>query len=138
MAILRIRQKRGKFSINIPHKILINNIFVGVMNTKEIAIEMPEGAFRLTIQSMVPLLSASTIVNVQKGITTLVEFHDREKWWDWLFVIDIFLWCADFFFHLPAPWDLIYDIFTNGYFVLWLVYEWIIRKKYFRLEVKSL
>ena len=40
-------------------------------------------------------------------------------------------------FHLAAPWTWVYEIFTNGYFVAWIVYEWVIRKKYFRMEVYS-
>lgn len=134
MAQLKIIAKRNKFSINIPHKILINNIFIGIMNTKEINIEMPPGSYDVKVQSMVPLISSHRQLVVHEGVDNILTFEDREKWWDILFVIDIVLWCADFFFTLPAPWDLAYDIFTNGYFVLWLIYEWIIRKKYFRME----
>ena len=36
---------------------------------------------------------------------------------------------------LIAPWTRIYEIFTNGYFILWLLYEWKIRKKYYALKV---
>ena len=36
---------------------------------------------------------------------------------------------------LIAPWTRIYEIFTNGYFILWLFYEWKIRKNYDALKV---
>ena len=137
MAHLKIIAKHSKFSINIPHKILINNVFIGIMNTKEINIEIPPNSYDIKVQSMVPLISAHRQIVVQEGVDNILTFEDREKWWDILFVIDIVLWCADFFFTLPAPWDLAYDIFTNGYFVLWLIYEWIIRKKYFQMKFEQ-
>ena len=30
--------------------------------------------------------------------------------------------------------NLIYNIVTNGYFAVWLIYEWVIRKRYFRIQ----
>ena len=120
MAVLRIIQKRTKFSMNIPHKVAINGQVLGVMQTPEINIQMPAGTYVLTIQSLIPFLSASQHIHVQEGVINCAEFHDREKWWDYLFIIDIALWFADFFFTLPHPWGLVYKIFTNGYFVVWL------------------
>lgn len=120
--------------MSIPHKILINNQMIGIMKTPEVTINLPAGMYLITIQSIVPLLSASSPIMVNEDVLNVLAFHDREKIWDSLFVIDIILWCADFFFTLPHPWGLVYKIFTNGYFVLWLIYEWIIRKKYFRIE----
>ena len=120
--------------MTIPHKVWINGVLLGIMKGNEVNIEIPEGHYVVTIQSMVPILSASTPINVTYGAVNVVAFHDREKWWDYLFVIDIVCWFADFFFTLPQPWGLIYKIFTNGYFVLWLLYEWLIRKKYFAME----
>ena len=37
--------------------------------------------------------------------------------------------------HLPEPWGLIYEILSNGFFAVWLLRVWIIRKKYFKVEV---
>lgn len=104
------------------------------MQTPRVNVEIPAGIFRVTIQSMIPILSATKEIKVDGGVQNILIVSDREKWWDLLFVVDLVLWCADFLFHLPQPWDLVYDIFTNGYFVLWFLYEWLIRKRYFRLE----
>jgi len=123
--------------MQIPHKIIINGQLLGIMQTRELQIQMPPGHYVLTIQSMIPFISASQNVTVQEGVVNYAEFHDREKWWDYLFIIDIVLWLADFFFTLPHPWGLIYKIFTNGYFVVWLLYEFIIRKKYFIINTYS-
>ena len=95
---------------------------------------MPAGTFKITIQSMFPFIYASILVHLQDGLEHYMVYKDREKWWDILFVVDIILWCADFFFTLPNPYNIIYQIFTNGYLVLWLLYEWLIRKKYFKIE----
>ena len=137
MARLKIVQKSSKFSLSIPHKVWINNQMIGIMKTPEVNIELPAGQYLVTIQSMIPILSASAPVKTYEETTTVFAFHDREKVWDWLFVIDLILWFAEFFFTLPSPWGLAYKIFTNGYFVLWMVYEWIIRKKYFGIETYS-
>lgn len=134
MARLKLIQKRAKFSLNIPHKILINNVFVGIMKTSEIQIEMPPGHFKITIQSMFPFISAEKEIDVEEGVDNVLEFWDREKWWDRLLVIDIVMWVLQLFLTLPPKIDLAYKIFTYGIFILWLIYEWCIRKNYFRME----
>ena len=96
MALLKIVQKRAKFSMRIPHKICINRQLLGIMQTPEVQIQMPAGHYELTIQSMIPFISASRMIHVQEGVVNYAEFHDREKWWDYLFVVDIILWLADF------------------------------------------
>ena len=121
----------------IPHKILINNSLVGIMSTPEINITLPKGEYQITIQSMIPFFSASQWINVQSGVRNVLTFHDREKWWDMLLYLDLILWVAEIFFTLPSPWDTVYSIFTNGYFAIWILYEFIIRKKYFRLEFST-
>ncbi len=133
MATLVIRQKKSKFALKIPHKIFINNQLVGIMNTRELNIHLPEGCYTLTIGSMIPYIYAKANVHPQEHYTHVVEFGDKEKWWDILFCIDMILWIADCFFSLPHPWNIAYKIFTNGYFIFWLIYEWSIRKHYFML-----
>lgn len=51
MPILIIKEKRSKFSMKIPHKILINNKFIGIIQSNAVNIEMPRGRFTVTIQS---------------------------------------------------------------------------------------
>ncbi len=135
MARLTIVQKRGKFSLTIPHKVLVNGQLLGVMKDKQVVIELPEGRYEVTIQSLFPYISASEHVQVRDGSETTLTFCDREQWWDALFVVDIVLWIVKRFLHLAAPWTWIYEIFTNGYFLLWLVYEWRIRKEYFKFAI---
>ena len=137
MARLVITSKMSRLMRKIPHKMLINSRFVGIMQTPEVVVDMPSGQYELTIQSMFPYFSSTQIVTVQEASETHLEFADRELWWDILFVVDIVLWIVKRFLHLAAPWTWIYEIFTNGYFVLWLIYEWRIRKNYFRVKTYS-
>lgn len=132
--LLIIRQHRSKLMPPLPHQIYINGQLVGMMQRDEIHVEMPEGVFDIRIQSMLRWFSSTQRVQIQRGVTNVLSFGDREKVWDALFIVDIALWFADLFFTLPAPWDLVYKIFTNGYFVLWILYEFLIRKQYFRTE----
>lgn len=137
MGILTIKHKKSVLMPTIPHKILINNILVGTMQGTEASLEIPEGEYRVTIQSMIPFFSASQWINVQSGVRNMLTFRDREKWWDLLLYLDLGMWFADLFFTLPSPWNTVYSIFTNGYFAVWIAYEFIIRKKYFRLEFST-
>ena len=89
MARLTIVQKRGKFSLTIPHKVLVNGQLLGVMKDKQVVIEMPEGGYEVTIQSMFPFISASERVQVADEHETTLTFCDREQWWDALFVVFI-------------------------------------------------
>ena len=90
MARLTIEQKHGKFAMNVPHKLLIDGRMMGIMKDRRVSLEMPMGEYEITIQSMIPFISASQRVALPlRGEVTLV-FSDREKWWDVLFVVDIY------------------------------------------------
>lgn len=125
----------GRLMSKVPHKIYINGQLVGIMQTPEVRVQMPAGSYGVRVQSMLQWFSASTMVTVEEGGTSVLKFTDREGWWDILFVIDIVFWIVKRFLHLAAPWTWIYEIFTNGYFVIWLIYEWRICDEYFKLTV---
>lgn len=135
MATLLIRQKKSKLMPNLPHKLFINGQFVGMITTPQVKINLPAGMYQIKIGSVIKYFSSTKMVEVVEEFPRSLTFTDREKIWDALFIVDIICWFADFFFTLPAPYDLIYQIFTNGYLVLWLVYELLIRNKYFKMEV---
>lgn len=134
MALLTIRQKTGKINAVIPHKLLINRQTVGVMQQKEVKVELPAGRYEVAIQSMIPFISATLPVIVQNGVCNVVTFRDREKVWDVVFWIDVILSILFWIFPLSEPYHLYYKIASNGFFILWLLRVWIIRKKYFYTE----
>ena len=113
--------------LTLPHKIYFNGQLLGIMQ------RIPEGKYSLKIQSMIPFIYAEKEIGVKRGANT-VTFSDREKFWDILFTIDLVLVIVKLFITLPDNLDLIYKIVTNGYFAIWLIYEWVIRKRYFRIE----
>jgi hypothetical protein len=82
---------------------------------------------------MIPYFSSSSTIEIKKGSNT-VEFKDKEKIWDILFTIDIVLWIVKRFITLEPTINLWYEIITNGYLILWIVYELSIRKKYFKIQ----
>ena len=120
--------------MTLPHKIYFNGKLLGIMQRKEILVkDIPEGRYRLKIQSMIPFLFAEREIFIKGGQNT-VTFSDREKFWDILFTIDLVLVIAKLFLKLPDNINMIYNIVTNGYFAVWLIYEWVIRKRYFRIK----
>ena len=131
------QKKKGKLSFSIPHYILINGKMLGLMRDPSVTIEVPPATFEVRIQSMFKWFYSAAVVTTHEETDTYIEFTDREMWWDALFVVDIVLWCVKGLFHLAAPWTWIYEVFTNGYFVAWLIYEWVIRRRYFKLDVYS-
>lgn len=134
MPILKICYEKEKFSPPLPHIFWINGQKIGIMQKNDVTIELPEGDYMVKIQSVFPFFFATKFIKIKEKVQNNLSFKNREKWWDILFTIDLIFWFAELFFKLPAPWNLIYKIATNGYFVVWLIYEWIIREKYYRMD----
>ncbi|MCF0201232.1 MAG: peptide-methionine (S)-S-oxide reductase MsrA [Bacteroidales bacterium] len=131
---LEIVDKSSKMGMTLPHKIFFNGQLLGIMQRKSIQVkDIPAGKYLFKIQSMIPFISAERELDIKEG-ENKVTFSDKETFWDILFAIDIVLVIVKLFLHLPENIDFIYKVVTNGYFVLWLVYEWIIRKKYFKIR----
>lgn len=118
----------------LQHYIFINNQMIGLMQQESVNIQIPEGTFLVRIQSLLKWFYSEQLVTLQQGVENHLVFYDREKIWDLLFVIDIIGSLAKIFIHLPHHWNLIYSIFSNGYFILWIIYEFRIRKHYFHTE----
>ena len=136
LGTLTLIDQTSKMGMTLPHKIYFNDRLLGVMQRKEIQVnDIPEGSYRLKIQSMFPFIYAEKEIHIQRG-ENQVTFSDREKFWDILFTIDLLLVVVKWFVHLPDNINFIYNIVTNGYFAVWLVYEWVIRKRYFKMEEK--
>ena len=130
---LEIEDRSSMMGMSFPHKILINGQQLCIMKKKAKICGMPCGKYKLTIQSMFPFISAEAEIDIKQG-ENKITFTDKETLWDILFTIDLILMVVHWFVHLPDNIDLIYKIVTNGYFVIWLVYEFIIRKRYFRIR----
>ncbi len=129
-----IKLPRKQMELNIPHKIIINNQMVGIMQQPSIKIQMPPGRYEIRIQSMLPYFYAIQQATINEGVMNVMTFGDRERWWDILFMIDIVASIVVWIVPLPHPWSIIYKVISNGYFIAWITYEWTIRKHYFATE----
>ena len=63
----------------------------------------------------------------------ICEFHDRERLWNVLFDIDLVVWIVSLFVTLPP----LYKIISDAFFVLWLVRLVLIRKRYYKMVIKT-
>lgn len=124
----------------IPYWVFVNNRTVGIMKEQEVAIEMPAGVYdigvRVVFAARKPDLSlgGSRRLALAEHEVRELTVTDKERWWNLLFDVDLVLWVAEFFMTLPQPWHTIYEVVSNGFFVVWLLRLWIIRKRYFVLE----
>ena len=118
----------------VPHYILINGQLLGIMKGKEAHISLPSGRYVLTIRSMYKFIESSATVDISEGETRHITFTDRDKVWNCLFNADLILWIIKRIMHVPEPWGTVYEIVSNGFFVIWLLRIWIIRKHYFAIS----
>lgn len=133
MARLEIVQQTSRWMPALPHKLFINDQFVGLMQTPKVDVELPQGTYQVRIQSIIPILSSTTLVRIAEGMRNVLTFFDKEKLWDIVFWVALLLELVHLFLDLPRPWNIAYHIVDNGLFILWLCYEWTIRKRYFGL-----
>ncbi|MBO7572188.1 MAG: hypothetical protein J6T48_08560 [Bacteroidales bacterium] len=131
---LTITKECSELMAKLPNRIFINGRFVGIMQQKNATIMIPEGTYNIMIQSIVPFMYSTCIVEINQGVENVVSFKSRERIWDILFTIDLVLWIAGFFVTFPQPWDMVYEISTNAFLAIWLVYEYCIRKKYYKIR----
>lgn len=131
--LLTISKECSELMAKLPNRIIINGRIVGVMQQKTVSLRIPKGEYNIMIQSFIPFLYSSDEVEIQTGVENVVSFKNRERIWDILFSIDLVLWIAGFFVTLPVPWDMVYEVATNVFLAVWLVYEFCIRKKYYRI-----
>ena len=106
--------------MRIPLWVLIGGRPVGLMRGKEVKIELPKGVYSLGVRFCVPL-----------GKWQPGEFTSRERLWNLLFDIDLMLWVLNFFITIPSPWGTVYDVVSNGFFLLWAIHVWTIRTRFF-------
>lgn len=140
--IIALRQKPAKgLKLPLPYFIDIDGRPVCLLRGGgEVHIKVLPGRYRLRVKTGFAfkgheaMISGERGVEVKRGSISLVEFTDHERVWNLLFDVDLLLWIAEFFFTLPAPWHTVYEVVSNGFFAIWLVRLFIIRKRYFRLS----
>ena len=143
MPILTLH-RRQMFKLSIPYWVFINEHPIGIMQGKEVSIELPPSQFDLSIKILFRLfkwqfsIRGKRKVCLSEGEHLHLRITDKERWWNILFDIDLILWLAKMFFELPHPWNIVYEIVSNGFFALWLARIWFIRDRYFKIVKQSL
>lgn len=118
----------------IPHYLLINDQMLGIVKGGEVRINVLPGIYKITIRSMYKIIEGSAEVYVPINETKRLTFSDKDKIWNWMFNIDLILWILKRIIHVPEPWSTVYEIVSNGFFAVWLLRIWIIRKRYFAIK----
>lgn len=138
MPILTLH-RRQIFKLSIPYWVFINEHPIGIMQGKEVNIELPPAQFDLSIRIILTLwkwrfqIKGEKKVFLKEGQHLDLMITDRERWWNILFDLDLVFWIAKLFFELSYPWNTIYEVVSNGFFVLWAIRIWCIRNNYFKL-----
>lgn len=147
MAQLIIRYGGKGLMARLPRQVRLNGQLVGILQKQEAIINLPAGKYSLSIAFGGPIrlprtgklidLSVSTeeAVSVTDDAAVTLTFSDRERIWNILFDIDLVLWIAEFFFTLPSPWNHIYSILSNAFFVVWLLRILLIHKRYYKFYI---
>ena len=132
---LLIISPHKKQLISYPHALLINGQLLGIMKGTA-RINIPAGRFHVTLRSMFKFIETSVDVEIPARETVEIVYGDRERLWNTIFNLDLALWLLKRIIHIGEPWDTLYEIMSNGFFAIWLLRIWIIRKRYFQMEVK--
>ncbi len=139
MALITLH-RRQRFKLAIPYWIMVNDTPVGLMRTGEVSLSVPTGTYRVQVKVLFRVwkwlwgVGGSREVSIAEGQHLHYTITDRERWWNILFNIDLVVWLASFFFTLPAPWDVVYHIVSEGFFALWLLRIIIIHNRYFVIK----
>ncbi|MCR4811084.1 MAG: hypothetical protein K5867_00595 [Bacteroidales bacterium] len=142
MANLIVRHRRRWYEISLPHALFVNNTFVGVMKGDVASLALPPGNCLLRVQLGGPVrvwkwnldlsLSSCRVVTLANGSPVTVAFHDRERFWNILFDVDLFLWVLGLFVKMP----LIYKILSDLFFLVWLVRLVLVRKRFYSMTLE--
>ena len=139
-SVLSIHRKQ-LFNIALPYWIFIDGQAVGVMGTNDVNINIPPGTYNIGVKIVLQFfkwrLSIGTEqqLHLNAGSNTHLLIKDREKWWNLLFDIDLVLCLLNFFITLPSPWGTVYDMVSNGFFLLWAIHVWTIRTRFFTFTI---
>lgn len=146
MSLLVITHRQKDFWVRIPYQVIVNGRLVGTMNTPQARLRLPAGYYTITIRSgsYVPIgkkgktldltLSSTAPVQVSEYGYTCLDFKNKERWWNTLFNIDLILWLTSVFLRIPLPWNIVYHVVSDGFFLLWIIRLFVVRRRYFAME----
>lgn len=146
MAELIITHRQKDYLLKMPYQVIINGRLVGVMRTPQARLRLPAGYYIITIRtgSYVPVgkkgktidmtFSTTEAVKISDTGYNCLDFKDKERWWDIVFGIDLAVWFVALFLTIPHPWNIVYHVLSDGFFVAWLIRLFFVRKRYYALS----
>lgn len=139
MAKIIIHRKPIMKKLFLPLWVFINGQPLGVMRSESVTIELPEGTYNIAVKLLFQVrklrfgIEGSSIVTASESLPLNLRVTDRERLWNILFDLDLVVWLASLFFTLPSPWNLVYHILSDGFFLTWIIRLIVVRKRYYKL-----
>ena len=139
MNFLHIHQKTDRLTLPLPYWVFIDNHPMGIMKRNG-NIQLPNGTYSLGIWLVFRLWKWELRLGRDTRIMMLnddlnVEFWHDEPVWDTIFNIDLVFWLFTCFFDIQSPWNILYHVLSDGFFILWLLRLWKKRKEYLTIDV---
>lgn len=139
MNILHIQQKTDQLTLPLPYWVYIDGHPVGIMK-REANIQLPNGTYSLGIWLVFRLWKWQFRLGREIRIMMLdedllVKFWHDEPIWDTIFNIDLVIWLVTCFIDIPSPWDIVYHVMSDGFFILWLIRLWKKRNEYLTIKI---
>lgn len=128
------------FKVGIPLWILINGHPIGIMRGSEARITLPESNYTLGVKIIFPVgkrkfeIGSEESVTISEETPLTIRIEDRERIWNILFDIDLVAYIVFIFLTLNEPWNTIYHVISEGFFAIWLLRIYLIRKQYFKFS----
>lgn len=142
MPLLTLHRKQ-RTKLALPYWIFVNEQAVGIMRTPEVSIMLPEGTFTIAVRLMFGFGKWTFGIGGKRSVTTSadtpthINISDRERWWNILFDLDLVVWLVGCFIDFAEPWNMVYHILSEGFFAIWMLRIFILRRRYFILTEPS-
>ena len=146
MSLLVITHRQKEWGMRMPYQVIVNGQLVGTMTTPQARLRLPAGYYTITIYTggYLPIgkkgktldltFSSTKPVFVSESGYTCLDFKNKERLWNTLFNIDLILWLASLFVHIPHPWNIVYHAVSDGFFLFWIIRLFVVRKRYFEMK----
>ncbi len=146
MAELIITHRQKDYLLKMPYQVIINGRLVGVMRTPQARLRLSAGYYTVTIRTgnYIPVgkkgktidmtFSTTEAVKISDTGYNCLDFKDKGRWLDIVFGIDLAVWFVALFLTIPHPWNIVYHIVSDSFFVAWLIRLFVVRKRYYALS----
>jgi len=138
---LHLSQRTSKVTLPLPYWVFIDGHPIGVVKRKA-DVRLNNGTYTLGIWLVFRFWRWEARLGKDIRLLMLnedvsVEFWHSEPVWDTIFNIDLVLWLITLFSEIPHPWNIIYHILSDGFFLIWLIRLWMKRKEYLTIKISE-